>query len=433
MTKDRYGLTLSTMSPEARDAYLLGADALLGAQAGVQQHLQRAIEADPNFALAWIALARGRFLQADVAGAREATGKARALAPAASAREQAHVDAIALAMEGKPVEALAATRAHLSEYPRDALALAPATGVFGLIGFSGRQQREHELHDWLHALAPHYGDDWWFNCVYAFAECESGRLAQAHQRIERSMTANPGNAHGAHIFAHVLHEQGQPAATLEYLQRWIAGYDRSGLMHCHLSWHLALSALLLGRTDLAWQVYRSAVHPGGSWGPPLNTVTDAASFLWRAELAGEPSPGDLWRQVHEFALKCFPKVGVAFADVHVAIACVSVHDQVTLQRMASELNARLAAGRLPAGEVVPLLLQAFAAFAAADWSAAITGLERSLPGVVRIGGSRAQRDLVEHSLLAAYLKAGRAEQAQRLIAQRLDRRPAVELAEFARH
>ena len=95
---------------------------------------------------------RARFLMADVAGARQSAARARELAAAATPREQSHVDALCLSIEGKPVEALAATRAHLALHPRDAMVAAPATGVFGLIGFSGRQGREPEQVAFLEVL-----------------------------------------------------------------------------------------------------------------------------------------------------------------------------------------------------------------------------------------------------------------------------------------
>jgi tetratricopeptide (TPR) repeat protein len=427
MFQDRYDQPLTTHSAEARDAYVEGVDAVLGAMPGPQELLQRALDIDPGFALAWIALARSRFLEADVAGARQASARARERVADASARERGHTNAIALAIEGKPVDALAATRAHLADYPRDAMVLAPATGVFGLIGFSGRGGREEELHDWLQSLAPAYGEDWWFDTVYAFAQCETGRLGPARERIERAMARCPGNAHGAHVQAHVLYELGEAASAREFLGRWLPGYDRSGLMHCHLSWHAAMTALTLGRIDEAWETYRGAVHPGGSWGPPLNAVTDAAAFLWRAGLAGHPCAGELWPQVHAHALGSFPKVGVSFADVHVALACAAVGDEATLERIAADLKERLVAGRLPAGEVVPQLVEGVAAFARGQWSAAIGHLEPALAQTVRIGGSRAQRDLVELTLLVAYLRDGRPEEARRLIARRTDRHPAVEV------
>jgi hypothetical protein len=430
MPADRYGLPVSTASDIARDAYVAGADCILAATAGWREHLGRAIDADPSFALAHIALARGLFLNADVKPARESAARARELAAGATPREQSHVNAVALPLEGKPVEALAAMREHLAQWPCDAMVLAPATGVFGLIGFSGRQEREEELYQLLRDLAPHYGDDWWFGCVHAFAASESGRLDEAWRLIEPSMRANPGNAHGAHIRVHVLHEMGEMARALEYLEGWMPGFDRRGLLHCHLSWHVALTALALGKLERAWEAYRAGVHPGGSWGPPINVVSDTAAFLWRTELAGEARRPELWREVRDYALKSFPKAGLPFADVHVAVACVADGDFAALERLAGELRERLAAGRLPAGAVVPAIVDGFGAYAKGDWNAAIRHFETTLPETVRIGGSRAQRDLVEHTLIAAYLKAGRPEDARKLVARRADRRATVGVAGF---
>ena len=430
MPSDRYGLSVSTSSQAACDAYVAGADCLLAATAGFREHLGHAIEADPAFALPHVALARGLFLDAEVAPAREVAARARELGRSATPREQSHVNALALGLEGKPVDALAATQAHLAEWPRDAMVLAPATGVFGLIGFSGHQERELELYDLLRGLAPYYGEDWWFQCMFAFAACECGRLDEAWRLIEASTAANPRNAHGAHVRVHVLHEMGEMARAFEYLERWMPGFDRHGLLHCHLSWHVALTALSLGKLERAWQAYRTDIHPGGSWGPPLNVVTDSAAFLWRAELAGGPRQPELWREVHAYALRSFPKAGVPFADVHTTLACVAGGDHAGLERLVGEMRDRIAAGRYPAGSVVATIAEGFGAYASSDWDRAIGQFERALPETVRIGGSRAQRDLVEHTLLAAYLKAGRPEEARELIARRTDRRATVVVAGF---
>lgn len=430
MLVDRYGLPFSTSSQAARDAYVAGADCILAGTVGWKESLGRAIEADPSFALAHVALARGLFLDAEVKQAREATARARELAQSATPRERGHVNSIALAIEGKAAESLAATRVHLAEFPRDAMVLAPATGVFGLIGFSGRQQREPELDDLLRGLAPYYGDDWWFRCVLAFAACECGRLDEAWDLIERSMAANPRNAHGAHARVHVLHEMGEMARCLDYLEGWMPDFDKRSLLHCHLSWHVALAALALGKPQRAWEMYQSCVHPGAAWGPPLNVVTDSASFLWRSELAGEARRPDLWREVRDYALRCFPKAGVPFADVHTAVACAASGDFAALEKLAGEMRARLDAGKLAPGRVVPMLAEAFAAYANNDWSMAIRLLEEALPEAVRIGGSRAQRDLVEYTLLAAYLKAGRAEDARNMVARRTARQPILEVSGF---
>ncbi|WP_421998889.1 tetratricopeptide repeat protein [Reyranella sp.] len=425
MLTDRYGLPLTTTSTAARDAYVAGVDCVLSAAYGDAAHLARAIEADPDFALAHVALARARFLVADVATARKEAARARELAAGTTEREQAHIDALCLAIEGKPVDSLAATRAHLARHPRDAMVAAPATGVFGLIGFSGRQEREPEQVAFLDALEPHLRDDWWFQAVHAFALEEMGRLDEALDLIERSMAQNPANAHGAHIKAHVLYERGEDRKALDYLDAWLPTYAREGLMHCHISWHVALSALVLGETDRAWQVYREQVHPGGAWGPALNVATDAPAFLWRAELAGLPRRPDLWREVRDYARTSFPKSGIAFVDVHRALAHVAAGDSEGIAAIVSDLRERAAAGRSPAGDVVPRLAAGLDAYGRGDWAAAIASLEPALAETVRIGGSRAQRDLVENTLLAAYLKAGRTDDARRLVDAHLDRRPSV--------
>jgi hypothetical protein len=428
MLTDRFGQPLSTSSNAARDDYVAGVDCVLSAAHGDQMHLGRAVEADPDFALAHAALARARFLMADVPGARQAAARARGLAAATTQREQGHVDALCLAIEGKPVEALSATRAHLARHPRDALVAAPATGVFGLIGFSGRQGREPEQVEFLEALRPHLADDWWFQSVYAFALEEVGRLDQALELIERSMATNPRNAHGAHIKAHVLYELGEDRKALDYLDSWLPAYPREGLMHCHISWHVALFALILGETERAWQVYRAQVHPGGAWGPALNVATDAPAFLWRAELAGHPRQPALWDEVHVYGRKSFPKPGIAFVDVHRALAAVAAGDNDGIAAYAAELEQRAASGRSPAGDVVPRLARGLAAYGDGDWAKAIAMLEPALAETVRIGGSRAQRDLIKNTLIAAYLKAGCDDVARKLVSAHADRRPSVPVA-----
>ncbi|MBI2740520.1 MAG: tetratricopeptide repeat protein [Rhodospirillales bacterium] len=425
MVLDRYGLPLSTSSTSARDSYVAGVDCLLSAAHGDQAHLGRAVEADPDFALAHAALARARFLMADVPGARQSAARARELAPTTTTREQGHIDALCLAIEGKPVESLAATRAHLAQHPRDAMVASPATGVFGLIGFSGRQGREPEQVEFLEALKAHLADDWWFQGVYAFALEEQGRLDEALELIERSMAANPKNAHGAHIKAHVLYEQGEDRKALDYLDSWLPTYEREGLMHCHISWHVAMFALMLGDADRAWKVYHAQVHPGGAWGPALNVATDAPAFLWRAELAGHGRKPTLWNEVHAYGQKSFPKPGIAFVDVHRALAAVAAGDRDGIASYVAELEQRAASGRSPAGDVVPRLASGLSAYGDGDWAKAIAILEPALAGTVRIGGSRAQRDLIENTLLAAYLKAGRDADAKRLVASHSDRRPSV--------
>jgi hypothetical protein len=351
--------------------------------------------------------------------------RARELAASLPRRERRHVEILGLVVQGQGTQALEAARAHLDEFPRDAMVLAPCTGVFGLIGFSGRQEREVEMLALLDGMATHYGDDWWFGMAHAFAQCEAGQREIARKTIDRSLAAHPRNAHGAHVRAHVLYESGEDAAGLAYLDEWLRDYPAGAQLHCHLTWHVAIFSLGIGRLDRAWQAYTSGVAPGASGGPPVNTLTDSASFLWRAELAGAPVAGSHWSAVRDYAAHSFPTPGVTFCDVHAAIAYAAAGDAVALEGIARALRDADNDGRLASGPVVPALAAAFGAFARGDWEATITILAPVLDQHVRIGGSRAQRDLVELTLLAAYLRTGRADAACALLARRHDRRPSV--------
>ncbi|MDX2159319.1 MAG: tetratricopeptide repeat protein [Hyphomicrobiaceae bacterium] len=408
MLNDRYDNPISTTSAAARDAYVAAVDQLLSANVDPEASFRKAIEADDGFALAHIGLARtvqvfGRGSEVKVPLAR-----ALELAPGTTPREQSHIAIFERMLTGKGAEALALTREHIKTWPRDAFALAPSTSVFGLIGFSGLAGREKDQLALLEPLADVYGNDWWYRSLLAFAEMEVGLTDRAHRNIEASMAAFPRNGHGAHIRAHLYYEVGERRDGLAFLKAWARDYPRKAHIHCHVSWHQALWAMELGHSDDAWAIYRESLHPGAAWGPQINVLTDCASFLFRAELAGEPRKAELWQDLSAYARKWFPNPGLAFADVHAALAHAMAGDGEALAQIAE-------APKGAAAEVVGPIAKAFGAFAREDWAGTIAALEPHMAEHERIGGSRAQRDLVEYALTGALMRAGRAVEAGRLI------------------
>ncbi len=411
MLQDRYGNTLSTSSTAARDAYVAGVDRFIGAMPGVEEAFQSAIAADEGFALGHIGLARIRQAMGRGDDAATPLAAARALAEGLPSREAAHLNALSLLVSGQGPAAYAAIRAHLLEHPRDAMIAQTCTGVFGMIGFSGQPGREAEQLAFTSMLAPHYGDDWWFLCQHAFSQVEAGQTGPATATIERSLALEPRNAHAAHIRSHVYYEAGETEAGYAYIDGWRRGYDKSGQLHCHISWHVALWALERGDTETMWRVLDADVAPGAAWGPALNLITDTASLLYRAELAGVTVPAERWRKVSDAAARLFPNPGIAFADVHAALAHAMAGNGEALSRIIAEAKG-------PAADVVRTLAEGFRAMALGEWEAATGHLVKAMSGHERIGGSRAQRDLVEYALLNALLKQGRADEARLLLATR---------------
>ena len=85
MLADRYDLPLSTASAAARDAYVQGCDLALTLYPGAVEAFDRAIAADPDFAMAHAGKAQVLIREGNVAAARTALAEAMDL-PAGSRR-----------------------------------------------------------------------------------------------------------------------------------------------------------------------------------------------------------------------------------------------------------------------------------------------------------------------------------------------------------
>ena len=142
--KDRYGLHITTSSGAAQQAYIEAVDAILSATGNAENALDKCLNSDPNFALAYSARARILQLRGKMPDAKLAAEKAVELAANATDRERQHAEIFKLLTSGQGPAGLELIRKHVTEYPTDAFALAPACSVFGLIGFSGRVDRENE-------------------------------------------------------------------------------------------------------------------------------------------------------------------------------------------------------------------------------------------------------------------------------------------------
>jgi thioredoxin-like negative regulator of GroEL len=418
MLADQYDLPVSTTSATARDAYVEGCDLALTLYPGGLEAFDRALAIDPGLALAHAGKAQIFMREGKAAAARAALTAAKDVAAGASAREAGHIRYFDLAFSGETDAAIEALYAHLAEWPRDALMVATATNPNGLIGSSGRIGQKREVAALLDRLAPHYGDDYWFLSYHAIALGEDGRVGEARPKIERSVTLNSKNAHCAHGMAHVCYESGAADEGRDFLSSWLATYPREGAFHGHLSWHLALVELGSGNWSAAQQLYRDAIAPDRHPGGPQQKTWDGVAFLWRSELAGRPRDATAWRTLYDYAASTLPRPGAGLADLHVMLAHAVTRDDAGLDARTRQIEELARKGRYPSGSYVPELARGFVAFERGDYAAAIAALAPLVRQSERIGGSRAQHDLIEFTLLKAYLNDDRLEEARQLLAIR---------------
>jgi tetratricopeptide (TPR) repeat protein len=428
--QDRYGLPLTTSSSRAAEHFIEGIDLLLEQNYGPEDRFTQAIAADTGFALAYSALAYMLNLRAQVAEARESAQQARALAAGVSRRERQQIEAIALFVNGQGARSYALIREHLADYPRDMLMIRLAQRLF-MLGCSGAGVASFPavLLALMQGVASAYGDDWAFLGQYAFAHHETGRLEEARRLAERSLALRPTNAVAAHSVAHVCFETGDHAGGRDFLHTWLQGFDRRAPYRVHLSWHQALCELALGHYQRVLDLYEAEIRPAVA-ANLITALNDSAALLWRWYIYSGTRPPVPPEEVRNLAAPAASRPGPAFRDAHAALAFAVAGAEAYMEQMIDRLRGLADQGAPLASEVTLPLVRGIHAFAQGAYGEAVRLMEPlfdtpRLDQLARIGGSHAQREVFEDTMLEAYLRAGQFDKAEAMLRTRLQRRASV--------
>ena len=221
--------------------------------------------------------------------------------------------------------------------------------------------------------------------------------------------------------------------------RWRAGSTRacgswsnrshswsSSFFAVHTWWHQALYHLERAEYDAALSLYDGPIRRLRSleW---VNLI-DAASLLWRLSLCGV----DVRERSATLAADVAQVIDAPtyiFNDWH-AVMAFGLADQVDLEEQLLSENRRHAVGtnRAVAARAGLALLEGFSSFAAGRFNRAIDLLTDVRSCAHAVGGSNAQRDVVDLTLIAAAARAGEHGMARQLVAARVGRRPGTAAA-----
>jgi tetratricopeptide (TPR) repeat protein len=412
---DRYGLDVTTASRAALERFQDGMDRLLSYCPGAGESFAAALEADDRLAVAHAGTALVATVLGDAAAARAGAARARETVAGATRRERQHVEAVSALIGGEAARGLALAEEHLREFPRDALLVNLAGST---IGFSGARDREQQRVDLMERVAPAYGDDWWFASALAFTYMEVSRFEECRELSERSLAQYPGNANASHNLAHVYFETVDTEAGAKFLAAWLETYDARSSFHCHLAWHLAMFELHRGNTARAREIFERDIVTAVN---PRLAMIDGSALLWRFRLDGIPEPSTAWSTLAALAGRV-SRPGFVFGEIHAALAFAAVGDTAGMTRLMDGLRDLDAKGHPVAGTVALPLVQGIVAFAAGEHAAALAHFEPVEAEIHRVGGSHAQWELFEETMLACYFALARHEDAARLIRRRLERR-----------
>ncbi|MCW2787491.1 MAG: pyridine nucleotide-disulfide oxidoreductase [Marmoricola sp.] len=399
-----------TTSPDAAGAYRAGVDAFLQLRSGALQHFARALALDPTFALAHAALAlMGHELCAPV-DVRSRIRTAQLHARRATEAERSHVTAVAGHIAG---DRRAIVR-HLQTYPGDAVLLSVAVPT---IAFAGVTEVPQDAWAVVESCTDAQGGTWFHDGLLAFVRQEQGRYDEAMILANLSLTAAPGSGHAAHARAHVHYETGDHAAGIAWLDSWIAGDGRETDNLVHYAWHAALHELSTGDLPAVEDRYRSQLSPAHVSG--CRSLVDTGSLLWRWSLTPGATNVPSIEAGTDVPTETLLRPPTPFVGMHAAIALAAAEDAGGLRSLA----CWTAAHENPVHRaVISPLATALRLLVLGEPSACADELIRISPDVWRVGGSDAQREVVEETLVTALLRAGRYDEARTLIDARLDRR-----------
>lgn len=244
--------------------------------------------------------------------------------------------------------------------------------------------------------------------------CSTNRL----QHLHAALLVMAGSENALPALARTLHMQGRASDGIAWLQANSAAWTTSDSYAPHLWWHQALFHLDLDEVASALSILDARLPSGKGAGAPA--LVDASALLWRLQLRGI-DVADHWQQVAS-AWATTPERGLRpFNDTHAILAYVGAgraeHAQwlLTALRASAERTGDLQ--RLIAEAALPVCA-AVMHFGAGDYAATVESILQHRQLMQRCGGSRAQCDLVQLTLLEAAMRDGQWELARSLIEER---------------
>jgi hypothetical protein len=433
---DVRGVPVGSDSAAARDALETATWRLMSFYDTPLADLDAAIDADPAWVLPHAAKA-GFLLSLTEPGQMDAAAQhlaaAQALVHGATpARECAHLDALQLVLEGRWAAACRTWDLLLIDQPNDALALQWAQLWDFYRGDSAalRARPARALPEWGEddPLYPHVLALW----AFGLEECH--RYDEAEAAARRALALDPRAPWAVHAVAHVMEQQGRFDDGAAWLRAHQPAWAEGNGFAVHLWWHAAL--FRLEGLDIAGSLRVIDGHLSGEQLQIGLQRIDAASLLWRLHLLG----ADVAERCRELAAAwCADGQQAAghyaFNDVHALIALLGAGDLVRAEHRLARCAERAMAGddarrdnHATAREVGLPLARGFVAFAKGEFDAAADLLYAARTQAQRFGGSHAQRDVIDQTLLAACARgSGRKALGRSLLNERTLAKPATPL------
>lgn len=377
-----------------------------------------AIAQSPEFVMAHVLKAYLHLLGTEPAGlpvARECLDAVQQLP--ANPRERGHIEAIGQMLDGQWRRAGRLLEDLAIDFPRDSLALQAGHLTDFYVGNSRllRDRIARALPAWSADMPGYHA----LLGMHAFGLEEMGDYARAEAQGRAALEFETRDGWAWHAVAHVMEMQCRTRDGIAWLRADPAIWSTDSFFKVHLWWHLALYHLELGEIDEVLALFDGPIH--GERSTVVLDLIDASALLWRLHLRGI-DVGRRWQSVADGWQPIATAGNYAFNDLHAVMAFVgaqrpdAVAAVLETQQWAMQRSNDNEAFTREVGHPLALAIKAFGQGRYDECVRLIRGVRDIAQ---RFGGSHAQRDLLDLTLIEAALRAGHHPLAAALCAERL--------------
>ncbi len=424
---DLHGHALSGATPGASDAYERACEALRCYVGDPLTDAQQAIHQAPEMTMAHVLAGWLNLLGTEPAGlpaARDALQAARALP--ADEREAMHLQALGELVDGRWHDAGRTLEDLTIRWPKDLLALQVGHQIDFFTGHSRmlRDRIARSLPAWRDGMPGHHA----VLGMHAFGLEENGDHARAEALGRRAVELEPRDGWAWHAVAHVLEMQDRRHEGVGWLRQDTAAWSDGSFLAVHNWWHLALFHLGLDRIDEVLALADERIVGPGS--AVVMEMLDASALLWRLQLRGT-DVGTRWQALAERWSALAEAGNYAFNDLHAMMAFVGAGREDDAQRLLAAQQRALTMPGDNAGflrDVGHGATAAIHAFGRGRYGDAVQLLRPLRSHAHRFGGSHAQRDLIDLTLIEAAARDGQKLLADALLQERAARHIATPVA-----
>jgi tetratricopeptide (TPR) repeat protein len=337
-------------------------------------------------------------------------------------RERGHFAALQQAVAGSRMAAVALLDTHLMHHPFDLVAHQAALLLDGFLGRFRwvRDRSARALPRWSNDM-PGYGI---MLAFHGFGCEEAGDYARAEDESRAATELEPHAFWPHHTVSHVMEMMGRPEDGLGWMtarEPYWASPDN--ITRVHIWWHKSLFHIELGQYDAALALYDGPILE--SLRPLGLNLCNLSALLWRLDTLGCDVAGR-WRELAAQWDGHADGHCLLFTDLHAIMAELRSGQEALAERRLGLMRETASGG----DEAAPLyrdvgipLAEGLMAFHRGAYQQAVALLLPVRFDLWRIGGSHAQRDIIDWTLTEAALRGGQRDVALSLAHERLGTRP----------